>query len=112
MGKCNEMKLVYFQVRLIDTGKIVDQIIANLYEYVGEQRKVFDLAPRCFECSLAQVQPSQIRYPNGHWPVEAKTLFESYTSQRIVEIEVRFHFSFVHLCNYLSKKNDVQADVL
>lgn len=63
--------------------------MANIYEYCGKQRIFFDLPPRCFECSLAQLQPSQIRYPNGHWPIEAKTLFENETQQKIVEIEVK-----------------------
>lgn len=75
------------QVRLIDSGKIADQTIDNIYEYCGKNRKFFDLPPRCFECSLAQIQPSQIRY-GGQWSIEAKTSFENQVLQRTVEIEV------------------------
>lgn len=48
-----------------------------------------DLPPRCFECSLAQLQPSQIRYPNGEWPSEAVSLFKTKTESRLIEIEVK-----------------------
>lgn len=59
-----------------------------IYEYCGMRRKCFDLPPRCFKCSLAEIQPSQIRNQNGHWPNEALALFERLTTQKLVEIEV------------------------
>lgn len=87
---------IILQVRLIDSGKIVDQIIDNIYEYCGKNREFFDLPPRCFECSLAQIQPSQIQYPSGQWPIEAKTLFENQMQQKTIEIEVnRFEKKFL-----------------
>lgn len=48
-----------------------------------------DLPPRCFECGLAQLQPSQIQYPNGFWPNEANELLKEKTDQITVEIEVK-----------------------
>lgn len=86
--KCFSHKVHTFQIRLIDTGKILDREIQCIYEYCGKQRKFFDLPPRCFKCSLAEVQPSQIRNPNGVWPNEAIALFEKLTSQKSIEIEV------------------------
>lgn len=79
---------VHLQVRLIDTGKILDCNHQQIFKYCGKQRKFMDLPPRCFECGLAQVQPSQVRYPNGHWPNEAIELFKRNTDQRTVDIEV------------------------
>lgn len=73
---------------MIDTGKIIDSNIECIYEYCGKQRAFFDLPPRCFECSLAQLQPSQVRYLNGFWPNEAIELFKQQTTTGPIEIEV------------------------
>lgn len=85
---------------MIDSGEMVDIVIENVYEYCGKQREFFDLPPRCFECGLAQLQPSQIRYPNGHWPSEAITLFKNVTHKNTVEIEVRFVGIFPPIVHY------------
>ncbi|XP_055325146.1 probable ATP-dependent RNA helicase spindle-E isoform X2 [Sitodiplosis mosellana] len=76
------------RVRLIDTGKVLECNTECIYRYCGRLRTFFDLPPRCFECRLAQMQPSQIRYPSGNWPIEAITLFRNKTEQRTIEIEV------------------------
>lgn len=47
-----------------------------------------DLPPRCFECGLAQVQPSRIRYPNEHWPSDAVKLFKDLTNHKTIKIKV------------------------
>lgn len=69
-------------------GKILECNIQCVYKYCGAQRKFIDLPPRCFQCGLAQLQPSQIRYPTGHWPVEAIHLFKQKTEQKMIQIEV------------------------
>lgn len=79
---------------MVDSGKIIDKNLANVYEYCGEQRQFFDLPPRCFECSLAQIQPSLIRYPNGHWPIEATKLFVDETRHKNIEIQVGYDFYY------------------
>lgn len=78
---------------LIDTGKILDCDIMNLFKYCGTAKKFVDLPARCFKCSLAQLQPSQIRYPNGFWPNEAVALFKRFSTQKLIEIEVQTNFT-------------------
>lgn len=82
---------------MIDTGKIIECNTDCVYKYCGTNRKFVDLPPRCFECGLVQLQPSQIRYPNGIWPNEAITLFKTKTEDRMIEIEVNFEFKMFHL---------------
>lgn len=73
---------------MIDTGETHECTVENAYEYCGKQRKFIDLPPRCFKCSLAQLQPSQVRNPNGFWPPEANRIFKEKTAQMLIEIEV------------------------
>lgn len=105
--KTNNISYIFFcefQVCLIDTGKVVECKMNCVYKYCGDKREFIDLPARCFECNLAQLQPSQIRYPMGDWPAEAIELFKSKIDSKIVEIEVYSVTNgkanvFVHLDN-------------
>lgn len=77
-----------YQVQLIDSGRIHECQIDQLYHYCGTIKNVFDLPPRCFECRLAQLQPSQIRYPYGVWSSNAIELFKAKAINQPIEIEV------------------------
>lgn len=76
-----------YKVEMIDFGEVIDCSEDQFFEYCGSSRKFIDLPPRCFECSLAEVQPSQLRYPDG-WPNAANDLFKLETNQRLIEIVV------------------------
>lgn len=52
-----------------------------------------DLPPRCFECGLAQLQPSLVQCPDGFWPNEAIELFKEKTDLKLVNIEVNSIFT-------------------
>lgn len=77
-----------YLVQLIDCGKILDCQFEQLYDYCGSLRKFIDLPPRCFECGLAQLQPSLVRYPNSIWSIDAINLFRDKFMNQLVEIEV------------------------
>lgn len=68
---------------------MVECQIDNMYRYISDIKKFVDLPPRCFECRLAEMQPSQINYPDEKWSLEAIEMFKGYVDQRIIEIEVR-----------------------
>lgn len=93
------------QVRLIDTGKVLERDTECIYTYCGTNRKFIDLPPRCFECGLAKLQPSQIRYPNGHWPIEAIALFKRKIENTLIEIEVQFKYIRIFKIFSIQKKN-------
>lgn len=46
------------------------------------------LPPRCFECSLAELQPSTINCPDGKWPSEAIKCFEEFIGDGEIEAEI------------------------
>lgn len=77
-----------YKVKLIDFGEVIDCSEKQFFEYCGSSRKFIDLPPRCFECGLAEVQPSQLRYPDGLWPNAANDLIKFETNQRLIEIVV------------------------
>lgn len=83
-----------YKVKMIDFGKVIDCSENQFYEYCGTSRKFIDLPPRCFECGLAKVQPSQIRYPDGLWPNAAIDLLKFETNQRLIEIMVSCSIKF------------------
>lgn len=101
-----------FKVRLVDTGKKLDCNTENVYEYCGKRNSFFDLPPRCFECALAEIQPSQIRYPNGIWSSEAIALFERETTKRIIELEVTLNNINVNNLNPSLRNIQLIADLL
>lgn len=88
-----------YKVKLIDFGEVVDCSEDQLFEYYGSSRKFVDLPPRCFECGLAGVQPSQLRCSNGLWPNAANDLLKFESNQRLIEIEANF-------CNEIIKSNN------
>lgn len=77
-----------YKVKLIDFGEVIDCSETQLFEYSGTSRKFIELPPRCFECSLAEVQPSQLRYVDGLWSNAANDLLKFETNQRLIEIVV------------------------
>lgn len=77
-----------YKVKLIDFGEVIDCFKTQLFEYCGSSRKFIELPSRCFECGLAEVQPSQLRYADGLWPNAANDLLKFETNQRLIEIVV------------------------
>lgn len=77
-----------YRLFLIDFG-ITDHFE---FDYLRDPRLIasdfMKLPPRCFECSLAELQPSTINYPIGVWPREAQKCFEEYVKDVEVEADI------------------------
>lgn len=67
-----------------------------------------DLPPRCFECCLAEVQPSRINYPDGIWPNAAVNVLKDLTNDQEVNAEV----IIIYLDNYLSVLNYINVRLI
>lgn len=86
--KCSSRASKAYRLFLIDFG-ITDHFE---FDYLRDPQMVasdfMELPPRCFECSLAELQPSTINCPNGVWPRESLKCFEKYTKDGEVEADI------------------------
>lgn len=77
-----------YRLFLIDFG-ITDHFE---FDYLRDPRMIasdfMKLPPRCFECSLAELQPSTINCPDGEWPRAAQKCFEEYVKDGEVEADI------------------------
>lgn len=72
----------------MDFGNTEKCKLSDVRRFRGVSVGFMAIPPRCFECSLAQVQPSIINAPDGLWPIKANTLFRELTEGEKVEAEV------------------------
>lgn len=77
-----------YRLFLIDFG-ITDHFE---FDYLRDPQMIaldfMELPPRCFECSLAELQPSTINCPDGVWPRAARKCFEEYVKDGEVEADI------------------------
>lgn len=79
-------------VCFIDTGLTQKCELADIYLFTktGELLEQATMPPRCFPCRLAEIQPSTSNISGGYlWDRAAIELFNSYTQQKEVKVEVR-----------------------
>lgn len=76
------------QIRFLDYGFIRDDCKLETLRLVESDSEFMDLPPRCFECSLAQLQPSVLMSPSGTWDSDAVKWFRNVAANRHLSIEV------------------------
>lgn len=78
-----------FQIFLMDYGKTISCDFDKLYRFDKEAEQL-RMPPRCFECCLAEVQPSTINFSANDWQSEANALLHKAADEQDVIIDVNF----------------------
>lgn len=60
----------------------------NIKELGYQTKKLNDVPPRCFECTLSNIQPNQLKSFRGEWLGESIQLFKHYVRNTKVTADV------------------------
>lgn len=96
-------------VCFIDTGRTQKCQLEDLFMFTQEIRQS-KLPPRCFQCRLAEIQPSTANISGGHmWDRDGVERFKSLVNNIKVKAEVnwliRLAHSALHLIHFITKFN-------
>lgn len=78
----------FAKVIFIDFGNTELCTLDYLKQMRGVSAQYIEDPPYCYQCALAQVQPSQVNAPDGIWTAKAKKLFDDKTDGKNVKIKV------------------------